>query len=75
MVFILGYNKNSHTYDLYGVCNHSGRLQGGHYTSFVKTINDNWYHFNDTVVSKVNNTKTIISSKAYCLFYKKKILN
>ena len=73
--YILGYNKNSHTYDLYGVCNHSGKLQGGHYTSFVKTRNDNWYHFNDTIVSKLNNPKTIISPKAYCLFYKKKILN
>ena len=73
--YILGYHKNSHIYDLYGVCNHSGRLQGGHYTSFVKTINDNWYHFNDTIVSKINNHKTIISPKAYCLFYKKKILN
>ena len=73
--YIIGYDKNKSIYDLYGVCNHSGRLQGGHYTSFVKTINDNWYHFNDTIVSKVNNHKTIISPKAYCLFYKKKILN
>tara|TARA_Y100000816_G_scaffold280099_1_gene253107 strand:- start:440 stop:1453 length:1014 start_codon:yes stop_codon:yes gene_type:complete len=73
--YVIGYNKNNNIYDLYGVCNHSGRLQGGHYTSYVKTTNDNWYHFNDTIVSKLNNHKTIISPKAYCLFYKKKILN
>lgn len=72
--YIIGYKKNDHIYDLYAVCNHSGRLQGGHYTSFVKTQNDKWYHFNDSIVTKINNIeKTIISSKAYCLFYKKKI--
>ena len=42
-------------YDLYGIINHSGGVQGGHYTSFVKMSNDKWYHFNDTLVQKVNN--------------------
>ena len=28
--------ENSYKYDLYGICNHSGGVAGGHYTSFVK---------------------------------------
>ena len=35
--FVSGYNAKQYVYDLYGVCNHSGNTQGGHYTAFVKT--------------------------------------
>ena len=70
--YIIGYNKDSYVYDLYGVCNHSGNVLGGHYTSFVKNANNKWYHFNDTNVSEVSNPKSIITPKAYCLFYRKK---
>jgi ubiquitin carboxyl-terminal hydrolase 8 len=69
--YVNGYNKQSFIYDLYGICNHSGVLNGGHYTSFVKSINDKWYHFNDCSISSINPNK-IVTSKAYCLFYSKK---
>ena len=69
--YIHGYNKNKYVYHLYGICNHSGRLQYGHYTSYVKTINDKWYHYNDTSVTKISEDK-LITPKAYCLFYSKK---
>ena len=70
--YVSGYNKASYIYELYGICNHMGGHQGGHYTSFVKNSNGNWYHFNDINVSKVSNLATLVSSKAYCLFYRKK---
>jgi ubiquitin C-terminal hydrolase len=70
--YVIGYNKESYVYDLYGVCNHSGSALGGHYTSFVKNANGKWYHFNDTSVSEVAMTKQIISPKAYCFFYRKR---
>jgi ubiquitin C-terminal hydrolase len=70
--YVIGYKKNSYKYDLYGVCNHSGGALGGHYTSYVKNANGKWYHFNDTSVSEVGITDSIISPKAYCLFYRKK---
>jgi len=70
--FVIGYKKNSYIYDLYGVCNHTGSVLGGHYTSYVKNANGNWYHFNDTSVSEVPLTESIVSPKAYCLFYRKK---
>jgi ubiquitin carboxyl-terminal hydrolase 8 len=70
--YVIGYKKNSYHYDLYGVCNHSGGVLGGHYTSYVKNANGKWYHFNDTNVSEVSIIDSIVSPKAYCLFYRKK---
>ena len=64
--------KESYIYDLYGVCNHSGSVSGGHYTAYVKNANGKWYHFNDTSVSEVVILDSIVSPKAYVLFYRKK---
>ena len=71
--YVIGYKKNSYIYELYGVCNHGGSVMGGHYTSYVKNANGKWYHFNDTSVQEVMLTQSIISPKAYCLFYRKKV--
>jgi ubiquitin carboxyl-terminal hydrolase 8 len=70
--YVIGYKKNSYKYELYGVCNHSGGVMGGHYTAYVKNANGKWYHFNDTSVSEVGRIESIISPKAYVLFYRKK---
>lgn len=70
--YCVGYNKESYVYDLFGICNHSGGTLGGHYTSYIKNRNDNWYHYNDTSVKKIENIDDLISNKAYCLFYRKK---
>ena len=70
--YVIGYNKDNYIYDLYGVCNHSGSVQGGHYTAFVKNANGKWYHYNDTSVSEVSVISQIISPKAYCFFYRKR---
>jgi ubiquitin C-terminal hydrolase len=73
--YVIGYNKDSYVYDLYGVCNHSGSVMGGHYTSFVKNANGKWYHYNDTSVSEVALPQQIITPKAYCFFYRKRSTN
>ena len=70
--YIIGYKTEEFKYELYGVCNHSGSTMGGHYTSYVKNANGKWYHFNDTIVSEIGKNETIISPKAYVLFYRKK---
>lgn len=70
--YVIGYKKESYKYELYGVCNHSGGVMGGHYTSYVKNANGKWYHYNDTSVAEVSSTESIISPKAYVLFYRKK---
>jgi ubiquitin C-terminal hydrolase len=68
--YVIGYNKSKYVYDLYGVCNHSGGSSGGHYTSFVKVKDGRWFHFNDTDVKEVKDTNHLITSKAYCFFYR-----
>jgi ubiquitin C-terminal hydrolase len=70
--YVIGYKKNSYTYELYGVCNHSGGVLGGHYTAYVKTSTKKWYHINDTNVTHIKDSKSIITPQAYCLFYRKK---
>ena len=73
--YVIGYNKDSYVYDLYGVCNHSGSVMGGHYTCYVKNANQKWYHYNDTSVSEVALPQQIITPKAYCFFYRKRSAN
>ena len=69
--YVIGYNPNQYIYDLIGICNHSGGVSGGHYTSFVR-YNNNWYLCNDTQVIQIDDLQQIITPKAYCLFYKKR---
>jgi len=70
--YVIGYKNTEFKYELYGVCNHSGSTMGGHYTCYVKNANKKWYHFNDTSVSEIGRDESIISPKAYVLFYRKK---
>lgn len=70
--YIRGYNANTYVYDLYGICNHMGGTSGGHYTAFVKNAMNQWYHFNDRNVSRVENLTEMVTPMAYCLFYRKK---
>jgi ubiquitin carboxyl-terminal hydrolase 8 len=71
--YVIGYKKKSYIYELYGIANHSGSTSGGHYTSYVKNANGKWYHFNDTSVQEVPTLEMMVSAKAYCLFYRKKM--
>lgn len=70
--YINGYNSNTYKYDLFGICNHVGGVSGGHYTSFVKNAQQDWIHFNDEVIQRVEKPDIIVSNLAYCLFYRKK---
>lgn len=69
--YVIGYNPQSYIYDLYGVANHTGNIEGGHYTSFVKTADNQWIHFNDSNLSKIGESN-IVTNMSYCLFYRKK---
>lgn len=68
--YIIGYNKNNCLYDLYAICNHSGSTWGGHYFAYIKTANNKWMMFNDTVVKEVPENK-LITEKSYCFFFRK----
>lgn len=59
-------------YDLYGVCNHFGSMNGGHYTAFVRNGNGNqWQVFDDSRVTTCNEM-SVVSRNAYVLFFVRK---
>ena len=55
-------------YKLYGISNHSGTINFGHYYSYTK-IGENWYEFNDSFVKPIN--LYLMSRAAYFFFYEK----
>ncbi|TIB82659.1 UCH-domain-containing protein [Wallemia mellicola] len=59
-------------YDLYAIDNHYGGLGGGHYTSYARNNESGeFYHFDDSYVSKVNE-ENVKTKAAYLLFYRKR---
>ena len=70
--YACGYKASSYKYELYGICNHMGGVTGGHYTAFVRNVDNEWLHYNDRTVEIVDNPNAVISQAAYCLFYRKK---
>lgn len=69
------YDKNrvalSKKYQLFGIINHSGNIQGGHYTSIIRNANGKWYDYNDAMITEIPSTK-VIGNKNYCLIYRLK---
>ncbi|XP_041840858.1 uncharacterized protein LOC121639603 [Melanotaenia boesemani] len=69
----------SQAYELYAYVEHFGDLRFGHYTSTIKSQENNkWYHFNDTRVTELTYKLfqldlTERSPGAYLLFYRKNI--
>ena len=64
------WNKNDAKYSLYGIGNHTGSIDFGHYYAYIK-INNSWYEFNDSSVSPYSKGSSNSSRNAYILFYKK----
>ena len=68
--YIVGPEKNKGIYDLYGIIQHFGSLNGGHYTAIC--YNDgSWFEYNDSSLSLAEQP---INQNAYILFYKRKEL-
>ena len=63
-------------FDLYGVVTHHGSsLNSGHYTataSHSKSCDAKWWHFDDSVVKRLDSTTIHNIKGAYMLFYKKR---
>ena len=55
-------------YKLFGISNHSGSINFGHYYSYTK-VKDNWYMFNDSCVKQIN--LSLVNKAAYFFFYEK----
>ncbi|KAL2424897.1 putative ubiquitin carboxyl-terminal hydrolase 12 [Exophiala dermatitidis] len=60
-------------YDLIAVDNHYGGLGGGHYTAYAKNfVNNMWYEFNDSHVTQKSDPRSVVTSAAYLLFYRRR---
>ena len=62
-------NNKKIKYNLIGIINHYGSAYYGHYTANCLNRN-NWYKFNDEIVSKMKENK-IVTDSAYVLFYQR----
>lgn len=75
--YIVGGDENtSLNYELYGIINHVGGLNSGHYYSFIKKYNEEnnkfykqWYCCNDSQVTEITNEEALTSQNSYILFY------
>ncbi|GFR02504.1 ubiquitin carboxyl-terminal hydrolase 8 [Trichonephila clavata] len=71
--FDVPYEKNSEKYNrkysLYGIVNHFGTLEGGHYTAYCNTSSQKWYKYDDHEVSEIS-PSSIRTPAAYILFYR-----
>ena len=67
-------NQNNYIYSLYSINYHSGSMNGGHYWSSCKNLNDNWHIYNDGHVSKFTSDEEISEKNAYILFYYRKMI-
>ena len=59
---------SNNEYDLYGVINHSGDIENGHYTSIVK-VDAKWIFFDDSKYEEVKDPHQLISERAFVLVY------
>jgi len=64
--------KQPPIYDCYAVSNHFGGLGGGHYTAYAKGDDGSWCNFDDSRVTTGVDESEVVSTSAYCLYYKRK---
>ena len=64
------WKKDKLVYNCFGVINHIGSMHFGHYTAFAKN-NGQWYKYDDSHVTKVEDLTSIVSEEAYVLFYER----
>lgn len=71
--YVINGAQQSHQYKLYAVSNHTGTLDGGHYTAACKNFQFNrWFKYDDSEVKEASASSlstTLVSSASYILFY------
>ena len=64
--------ENPVLYDLFGVSNHFGNLNGGHYTAFVRNfLSKKWHCMNDSQCAEISEDQ-VVTPAAYLLFYQRR---
>lgn len=67
----LSNDPSNSSYDLIGVVDHTGSLEGGHYTAICKSERNGvfkWNKYDDQDVYEISQSE-VVSSKSYLLFY------
>ncbi len=65
-----GKANHHQTFGLYGVCNHFGTMEGGHYTAYCHSlVHGDWHKYDDDEVSRMSSPSSVVTSAAYILFY------
>ncbi|KAL0244819.1 hypothetical protein GEMRC1_008901 [Eukaryota sp. GEM-RC1] len=66
----LAFPEDGFQYTLHSLILHHGRsLSFGHYTSYVKSSNGLWYHYDDERVSQVSLQTVLSKTEAYIVIY------
>ncbi|XP_077490268.1 ubiquitin carboxyl-terminal hydrolase nonstop isoform X1 [Amblyomma americanum] len=60
-------------YCLFAVVNHSGTIETGHYTAYVRQHRDHWFKCDDHLITRAS-LQDVLDSEGYLLFYHKQIL-
>lgn len=71
--YVVGNDRTAkpNNYQLYAVSNHSGTMDGGHYTAVCRHFEYNkWFKFDDSEVKLVDSVNSLASPLSYILFYK-----
>ena len=62
--YLVGSDSKFTTYNLYGIVNHYGSFESGHYTSYCLN-QQSWYSYDDNVVSSISKGKLKVCRVAY----------
>ena len=67
--YVDGYNKYNAHYEAFAIINHTGYLGFGHYYSYCKNGNGEWYMFDDSDVTELDK---VTHDNAYVILYRRK---
>ncbi|VDN24803.1 unnamed protein product [Gongylonema pulchrum] len=62
--------RNRNKYELFAVVNHTGTMESGHYTCYIRHQHNQWFQCDDQTISKAP-VENVLSSQGYLLFYHK----
>ena len=67
--FWLPFPEREIPYELLAVVVHHGQANGGHYTAFVKSVDQNWYQCDDYAPPQRVSEAKVLAAQAYLMFY------
>lgn len=67
-------DNDSSKYCLFAVVNHSGTIETGHYTAYIRQCRDQWFKCDDHLITRAS-VQEVLQSEGYLLFYHKLLDN